>query len=34
VSGGAWCTWADRERFFSFRRDRRCGRMAALIWLE
>jgi polyphenol oxidase len=34
VSGGAWCTYADRERFFSFRRDGRCGRMAALIWLE
>jgi polyphenol oxidase len=34
VSGGAWCTYADRERFFSFRRDGRCGRMAALIWLQ
>jgi polyphenol oxidase len=34
VSGGAWCTYADRARFFSFRRDGRCGRMAALIWLE
>jgi polyphenol oxidase len=34
VSGGAWCTYADRERFFSFRRDGQCGRMAALLWLE
>jgi polyphenol oxidase len=34
LSGGAWCTYADRERFFSFRRDGCCGRMAALIWLE
>ena len=34
VSGGAWCTYADPARFFSFRRDGRCGRMAALIWLE
>jgi polyphenol oxidase len=34
VFGGTWCTYADRERFFSFRRDGRCGRMAALIWLE
>jgi polyphenol oxidase len=34
VYGGAWCTYADAERFFSFRRDGRCGRMAALIWLE
>jgi polyphenol oxidase len=34
VSGGAWCTYADPRRFFSFRRDGRCGRMAALIWRE
>lgn len=34
VSGGRWCTYADSARFFSFRRDGRCGRMAALIWLE
>lgn len=34
VSGGTWCTYADPARFFSFRRDGRCGRMAALIWLE
>ena len=34
ASGGAWCTYADPARFFSFRRDGRCGRMAALIWLE
>ena len=33
VSGGTWCTYADPARFFSFRRDGRCGRMAALIWL-
>lgn len=33
VSGGNWCTYADPTRFFSFRRDGRCGRMAALIWL-
>ena len=31
--GGQGCTFAERERFFSFRRDGRCGRMAALIWL-
>ena len=30
--GGTWCTFADRGRFFSYRRDGRCGRMAALIW--
>lgn len=33
VSGGEWCTHADPERFFSYRRDGHCGRMAALIWL-
>jgi YfiH family protein len=37
ISGGEWCTFADRERFFSHRRDGhlhdgRGGRMAALIW--
>ena len=34
VAGGAWCTYADPARFFSFRRDGRCGRSAALVWLE
>jgi YfiH family protein len=34
VFGGGWCTYADTARFFSFRRDGQCGRMAALIWLE
>ncbi|OLB14532.1 MAG: hypothetical protein AUH10_03915 [Gammaproteobacteria bacterium 13_2_20CM_66_19] len=33
VFGGAWCTYADAARFFSYRRDGQCGRMAALIWL-
>jgi polyphenol oxidase len=36
VFGGKWCTFADRERFFSHRRDGQAmgntGRMAALIW--
>lgn len=32
VHGGEWCTFADRERFFSHRRDGKGGRMAALIW--
>ena len=32
VHGGEWCTFADRERFFSHRRDSAGGRMAALIW--
>lgn len=33
VGGGTWCTYADSSRFFSYRRDGRCGRMAALIWI-
>lgn len=33
VYGGHWCTFTDRERFFSYRRDGRTGRMASLIWL-
>ena len=33
VFGGGWRTYADPARFFSFRRDGQCGRMAALIWL-
>ena len=33
VSGGGWCTFADAARFFSYRRDGQCGRMAALIWM-
>ena len=34
IHGGTWCTFADAARFFSYRRDGRCGRMAALIWLS
>ena len=33
VSGGKWCTYRDRELFYSHRRDGKCGRSAALIWL-
>jgi YfiH family protein len=31
VVGGDFCTFADAERFFSYRRDGQCGRMAAFI---
>ena len=34
VSGGQWCTVEDASRFFSFRRDRVTGRMAAAIWIR
>ena len=33
VSGGGFCTATDRERFFSYRRDKAKERMAAVIWL-
>lgn len=29
-----FCTFTDKNRFFSFRRDGKTGRMATLIWLE
>jgi len=28
------CTYDDKERFFSYRRDGECGRMASLIWID
>ncbi len=34
VYGGGLCTYRDRERFYSYRRDGATGRMASLIWLE
>ena len=34
VHGGGLCTVADPGRFYSHRRDRITGRMAALIWLS
>ncbi|HLF29477.1 MAG TPA: peptidoglycan editing factor PgeF [Xanthomonadales bacterium] len=34
ISGGDCCTFADPERFYSFRRDGTTGRMASLVWLD
>lgn len=34
VTGGDFCTYTDRERFYSYRREQRTGRMASLIWLD
>nr|WP_290616675.1 peptidoglycan editing factor PgeF [Immundisolibacter sp.] len=34
VYGGDLCTVADRERFYSYRRDGVTGRMASLVWRE
>ncbi len=33
VFGGGLCTHSDADRFFSYRRDARTGRMATLIWI-
>lgn len=33
IYGGNDCTYADPQRFYSFRRDKTTGRMASLIWL-
>ena len=32
--GGGYCTVTDKQRFFSFRREKTTGRMAALIWMD
>jgi YfiH family protein len=34
VYGGGLCTYRDAARFYSYRRDRTTGRMAALVWLD
>lgn len=34
IYGGNLCTFSDAERFFSFRREGKTGRMASLIWIS
>lgn len=34
VYGGQYCTYSDRERFYSYRRDGVTGRLASFIWIE
>lgn len=34
VHGGTACTFSDAQRWFSYRRDKTTGRMAALIWID
>ena len=34
IYGGGYCTYRDKERFFSYRRDGVTGRMGTFIWLE
>jgi YfiH family protein len=34
VYGGGWCTCGEPGKFFSYRRDGQCGRMATLVWID
>ncbi|WP_086931199.1 peptidoglycan editing factor PgeF [Agarilytica rhodophyticola] len=34
VYGGDSCTYNEAEKFYSYRRDGSCGRMASLIWIQ
>jgi polyphenol oxidase len=34
IHGHRRCTYSEREQFFSYRRDGKTGRMAALLWME
>ena len=34
VHGGGFCTYHEPERFFSYRRVQKSGRMGAFVWLE
>jgi polyphenol oxidase len=33
VHGGGYCTFTERDRFFSYRRAKASGRMGAFIWI-
>ena len=33
IYGGGLCTYTDHQRFYSYRRDGKTGRMASLIWM-
>ena len=34
VAGGGFCTFTERDRFFSYRREGTTGRFASLIWMD
>ncbi|MDP8088563.1 peptidoglycan editing factor PgeF [Pasteurella atlantica] len=33
ISGGEHCTYTEKDKFFSYRRDGKTGRIATLIWI-
>jgi copper oxidase (laccase) domain-containing protein len=34
IYGGDYCSYSQFEHFYSYRRDKQCGRNASLIWLK
>ena len=34
IFGGDFCSYGQPEQFYSYRRDKHCGRNASLIWLK
>ena len=34
IYGGDYCSYSQSEHFYSYRRDKQCGRNASLIWLK
>jgi YfiH family protein len=34
IHGGGFCTYRETDRFFSYRREQKSGRMGAFIWME
>lgn len=34
ITGGGFCTFADRERFYSYRRNPDCGRMVSFVAIQ
>ena len=34
IYGGGYCTYTEKDQFYSYRRDGKTGRMATLIWIN